>query len=108
MIRSGIYNIGQLNTAGLKDIFRKEKNISIYLYQKINQIDNPEKRKQYAELILNRFNSDRNVLKRTYKNRFNNFDNLAIDVISQQNFENISVLDIAISDGRASCFFLEQ
>jgi hypothetical protein len=108
MIRTGIYNPDQLNRAVLKDIFRKEKNISIYLYQKISQIDNSEKRTKYAELILNRFNSDRNVLKRTYKNRFNNFDNLALSVISEQKFENISVLDIAISDGRASCFFLEK
>jgi hypothetical protein len=108
MIRSGIYSLDQLNKVALKDIFGKEKNISVYLYQKINQIDNLEKRTRYAELILNRFNSDHNVIKRTYKNRFNNFDAYSINKISEQNYERISLLDVAISDGRASCYFLEQ
>jgi|ERR1035437_44302 hypothetical protein len=108
MIRTGIYKFDQLNRDGLKDVFGKVKNISIYLYQKINQIDNVEKRTKYAELILNRFNSDRNVIKRTYKNRFNYFDRLSIIKILEQKPERISIFDIAISDGRASCFFLEQ
>ena len=108
MIRSGIYSLEQLDSAALKDIFGKERNISIYLYQKIVQIESIEKRNKCAELILNRFNSDRNIIKRTYKNRFNNFDNVSINKISEQNYESIPILDIAISDGRASYFFLEQ
>ena len=108
MLRTGIYKLNQLNRVASKDVFGKEKNISIYLYQHINKIDNPEKKTQFAELILNRFNSDRNVIKRTYKNRFNNFDNLSINKISEQNYDRISILDVAISDGRASCYFLEQ
>jgi hypothetical protein len=107
MIRTGIYSLDQLDKVSLKDIFRKEKNISVYLYQKVSKIENNENKVLLAELILNRFNSDRNVIKRTYKNRFNNFDNLSIRKISDQNFDNISILDIAVSDGRASCFFLE-
>ena len=108
MLRTGVYKLSQLNRAASIDLFGKEKNISIYLYQHINKIDNPEKKTQFAELILNRFNSDRNVLKRTYKNRFNNFDNLSISKISEQNFDKITILDVAISDGRASYYFLEQ
>ena len=108
MIRTGIYRLDQLDPAALKDVFGKEKNISIYLYHKLNQIDDPVKRIHYAEMILNRFNSDRNVLKRTYKNRFNKFDDLSIVEILEQNYKNTSVFDIAISDGRASCHFLEQ
>jgi len=108
MLRTGVYKLSQLNRAASIDFFGKEKNISINLYQQINKIDNPEKKTQFAELILNRFNSDRNVLKRTYKNRFNNFDNSSINKISEQNYGRISVLDVAISDGRASCYFLGQ
>ena len=108
MIRSGIYNLDQLKRAVFKDFFGKEKNISIYLYRVIDQINNLDKRTQYAELILNRFNSDRNVIKRTYKNRFNKFDDLSIIKISKQNFDTITILDVAISDGRASYYFLEQ
>lgn len=108
MIRTGIYSLDQLKFATLKDVFGKEKNISINLYRQLNQIENIEEKSKYAELILNRFNSDRNVIKRTYKNRFNNFDNLSISKILEQNYKGISILDIAISDGRASCYFLEQ
>jgi hypothetical protein len=108
MIRTGIYNRDQLERGAFKDIFGKEKNISIYLYQQISQIENIEERTKYTELILNRFNSDRNVIKRTYKNRFNKFDDLSITKISGQNYDKLSILDVAISDGRASCFFLEQ
>jgi hypothetical protein len=108
MIRTGIYSLNQLSQGDLKDFFGKEKNISIYLYQKINQNGNSDNNAKLAELILNRFNSDRNVIKRTYKNRFDFFDNVAIAKIREQNFERVSVLDIAISDGRASCHFLKQ
>jgi len=108
MIRRGIYKPGQLNRGALEDIFGKEKNISLYLYQKLNQVDNVLGKATYAETILNRFNSDRNVIKRTYKNRFNNFDHESIVCILKQNFESISILDLAISDGSASCYFLEQ
>jgi hypothetical protein len=108
MIRSGIYSLDQLNKADFIDFFGKEKNISIYLYRNLDQIVSFDKRNQYAELILNRFNSDRNVIKRTYKNRFNKFDDLSLTKILEQNYNKISILDVAISDGRASCYFLEQ
>lgn len=108
MIRTGIYSLDQFNLTSVKDFFGKERNISIYLYNKINQIDSIDKKNEYTELILNRFNSDRNIIKRTYKNRFNNFDNSSISKILEQDYARNSILDIAISDGRASCFFLEQ
>jgi hypothetical protein len=107
MIRRGIYNSDQLRSGSLQDIFGKDKNISIYLYRNIDNTEDPEIRNLFAELILNRFNSDRNVIKRTYKNRFNNFDRLSIDKITELKFSDLSILDVAISDGRASCFFLE-
>lgn len=108
MIRTGIYNLNQLCPSNLKDVFGKEKNISIYLYQKLSQIENPEKKVLYAEMILNRFNSARNVIKRTSINRFNKFDDASVAKISEQKYNKISILDVAISDGRASCYLLEQ
>jgi hypothetical protein len=108
MIRTGIYNIKQLDHDSIKDLFGKEKNISIYLYQQLIQVGGMGENGKNAEIVLNRFNSNRNIIKRTYKNRFDIFDKLSVKTISEQNFEKISVLDIAISDGRASCYFLEQ
>jgi len=108
MIRTGIYKINQFDKVALKDVFGKEKNISIYLYNQVYKIHNPDQKTYFAELILNRFNSDRNVIKRTYKNRFDNFDKISINEISKLNYATISIFDIAISDGRASYYFLEQ
>jgi hypothetical protein len=44
----------------------------------------------------------------TYKNRFDEFDKYSIRIIADQNLEKIFILDTAISDGRASCYFLEE
>jgi len=57
---------------------------------------------------LNRFNSNDNVIKRTYRNRFNKFDDELIVIIKEQNFSNIKIHDMAISDGRASFYFLNK
>src|ERR1035437_21537 len=108
MTRTGIYKLEKFDRAALKDIFGREKNISISLYKQLNKIDNFEEKTEYAEIILNRFNTDRNVIKRTYRDRFNKFDSLSINKIQDQGYNRISILDLAISDGRASCFFLEQ
>jgi hypothetical protein len=108
MLRTGIYSINQLNHNSLNDIFGKERNISINLYEEIEKIVDQGRRVLYSEMILNRFNSDRNVIKRTYSNRFNNFDDSSIEQISTQKYNSISILDIGISDGRASIYFLRQ
>lgn len=108
MVRTGIYKINQLSKASLKDVFGKEKNISINLYKLIYQSDNNKIKDKYADIILNRFNSDRNVIKRTSKNRFDFFDDTVISQIKYMRFDRIDILDLAISDGRASCYFLSQ
>lgn len=107
MIRRGIYKENQLFTKNLKDSFGREKNISLYLYSKISHSNNHIERSKLQELILNRFNSEGNIIKRTYKNRFNNFDDSSIKAILEQRFKSTSVLDVGISDGRASYYFLE-
>ncbi|MDO9000951.1 MAG: hypothetical protein Q7W45_14375 [Bacteroidota bacterium] len=110
MLRTGIFKISQLKNKQLKDLFGKEKNISIKLYHDIktdssivNTIYN-----KYSEIILNRFNTKSNAIKRTYRNRFNAFDVNCIKKIEEASFENVKIHDLAISDGRASCFFLEN
>jgi chemotaxis methyl-accepting protein methylase len=108
MFRTGIYSINQLLELRLKDIFLKEKNISIALYKKLAQLDDDELFEKYSAIVLNRFNSSGNIIKRTYSERFTSFDEMAIDVIKNHKSNCIRIHDIAISDGRASCYFLEK
>lgn len=108
MFRTGVYKLKPLLRNRIKDIFGKSKNISISLLNELDIIQDEEQRENISEIILNRFNSDRNVLKRTYKNRYNEFDIFSLNRILEENFNNLSILDIAISDGRASIFFLKE
>ncbi len=107
MLRTGIYKLSQIQKS-LLDVFGKEKNISLKLYDQLNQLKDPSLQEHYSETILNRFNSNSNAIKRTYRNRFNSFDDLVIELIQQQHYSILRVHDMAISDGRASCYFLEK
>lgn len=110
MLRTGVLNLSQLKNKQLNDIFGKEKNISLKLYhdlKKNNSIDQSSYN-ELSEIILNRFNSKSNAIKRTYRNRFNVFDLISISKIKEASFEDVKIHDLAISDGRASCFFLEN
>jgi hypothetical protein len=110
MLRTGIFTISQLKSKQLNDLFGKEKNISIKLYDdiKTNETISESHYTEYSEVILNRFNTKSNAIKRTYRNRFNTFDLTCIKKIKEAAFEKINIHDLAISDGRASCFFLEN
>jgi hypothetical protein len=108
MIRTGIYNLRQFKQKTLKDAFGKEKNISLEVYSQLNQEISHELNERYAEIILNRFNSSNNVIKRTYRNRFNSFDDLGIGMIQKLGISSPRIHDMAVSDGRASYYFLEK
>lgn len=110
MFRTGITNLNQLKNKKLNDLFGKEKNISIKLYNdiKINDTLDQKTYEAYSEIILNRFNTKSNAIKRTYRNRFNAFDLNSISIITEADFTKVKIHDLAISDGRASCFFLEN
>jgi hypothetical protein len=110
MLRKGIYNITDISSKKLNDIFMREKNISLKLYQdlKKNSSIDQSAYNQLSEIILNRFNTKSNAIKRTYRNRFNTFDLTCISKIKEASFEELKIHDLAISDGRASCFFLEN
>ena len=106
MIRFGVYTIDQLLKNKVKDRFGKDRNISIYLY-KLLQEQGGDAGEKLSEVVLNRFNSNNNAIKRTYRNRCNEFDEACMSVIRIENPKNISVHDMAVSDGRASVYFLK-
>jgi hypothetical protein len=108
MFRTGIYLLRQLNDSNIYDVFRNEKNISLLLYENLENEQDAELRDKYREIILNRFISHECIFKRTYRNRFNTFDDLSISTIIDQGFSDLRIHDTAVSDGRASCYFLEN
>src|SRR4051812_16366733 len=108
MFRTGIYSIDQLSAKKLKDIFGSEKNISVALYNGLDKITDASERDALSELILNRFNSDRNVIKRTYRHRFDGFDELCVKLLRARCHHGLRLHDLAISDGRASVNFLNS
>jgi hypothetical protein len=106
MIRKGIYTLEQLKKENLIDPFKREKNISILLYNGLQTSNYSDLFEKYSQVVLNRFNAKDNIIKRTYSNRFQEFDDLAIKQIRDQNFSQLGILDLAISDGRASIYFI--
>ena len=102
MIRKGIYNIDQLFENHWHDIFGRERNISILLYDEINRL-NDFKDHKIQERILYRFKI-KNVYKRTYVNRFDKFDDWLSDKIHTHLGASAKprVHELAASDGRAS------
>jgi hypothetical protein len=103
MIRTGIYTIDGLVTKKLKDLFGKEKNISIYLYNEIEECDLPNK-KELQERVYQRAKLDK-FYKLTFENRFTEFDTLVNNVISdhfKNQVESLKIHDAAASDGRTS------
>lgn len=90
----------------MKDIFGRDKNISLALYNLLHKNYAGSDKDALAEIVLNRFNSSKNAIKRTYKERFNHFDDAALDQIRKAGFENWHLHDMAISDGRASLYFI--
>jgi hypothetical protein len=105
MIKTGIYNLSQLTTNNqFKGFFGGAQRISITLY---NQILNLPNANELAERICLLFTDERGAYKRTYANRFSEFDTKAIELIKQQfpNQEHINIHDVAVSDGRTAVDF---
>lgn len=108
MLRTGVYTIDQIKRNEINSLFGKIKNFSILLYDDIYGLQSLKEREQYSEILLNRFNSRDNIIKRTYRNRFDDFDNITANYISEMKYDNIRMHDMAISDGRASIFLLRK
>ena len=84
-----------------------KKKISITLY---NELVKENYSSDLAEKILLNFTDARGAFKRTYSNRFEEFDTLALEIIKEHFSSDklLNVHDTAISDGRTACnFFLK-
>jgi len=108
MIRTGIYKFSQLSEKKLIDFFGKNRNISLLLYFQQPNSKEQFQMDKYSEAILNRFNSKDNIVKCTYRNRFNKFDDLCIKIIQDHRFQSVKIHDLAIADGRASIYLLRK
>jgi hypothetical protein len=99
MLKRGIYEVGNLK----KQTPHPKKRISIALYEALNSLPDPV-RSQLQEHVLWRLSTSSRVNKRTYKNRFGEFDSIVVESIKNiyKNHSSISVHDVGVSDGRTS------
>src|SRR6266404_5952715 len=104
MIRFGVCSLQELCARQLNDVFGKEKNISIELYEEL-QNSNTASAEEYQETVLGHFKFGQ-VFKRTHADRFAEFDELILSSLSQQLGSSrkppIKIHDLAASDGRTS------
>ncbi len=108
MLKTGICNLSQIkNGVKFKDLFGKEKNLSITLYDQICQESNAD---ELAERILLLFSDERGAYKRTYAKRFEEFDQASLGHIKGYFEEKTSLYihDAAVSDGRTAVDFFEK
>ncbi len=104
MIKKGICTIEQLKTSNLKGIWGDDKFVAADLY--IEALNNSEY-EHLQESILMSMQDRRGAYKRTYKNRFNEFDKKVEEILGSHlsDIENANILDVGISDGRTSLDF---
>ncbi len=103
MFKTGIYNINQITTknSNLKNIFGDDKDISITLYEQIQQLANAD---EVAERILLLFKDERGAYKRTYIKRFEQFDLMILEYLQNifKSEEYLVIHDAGVSDGRTA------
>lgn len=107
MIKTGIYNLQDIKSAGTTT-FRKElKNVSITLYEDIQDQSNAD---DLAERILLLFSDERSAYKRTYVKRFEEFDSIVIKYLRGRfkNADPLTFHDVGVSDGRTALNFFEK
>jgi hypothetical protein len=108
MFKTGIYDISQLvGSAHLKSLFGRDRVISVVLYDQILDLPNAD---AIAERTLRYFSDERGVYKRTYANRFEEFDSQLLRLLTEQfNPQDPLILaDVAVSDGRTACDLFEK
>jgi hypothetical protein len=108
MIKTGIHHISQLaGSARLKSLFGRNRVISVTLYDQILDLPNAD---ALAERTLDYFSDERGVYKRTYANRFEQFDSQLLRLLTEQfNPQDPLVLaDVSVSDGRTACDLFER
>ena len=104
MLRFGVWSLEQLFARKVKDVFGKDKNISIELYEELQQQANGSYEED-QEIVLDHFRFGR-VFKRTYAKRFATFDKIVVSIAVEQfgrvRKHPLRVHDVAASDGRTS------
>jgi hypothetical protein len=108
MLKFGVHALNQLrDTKTLKTFFGKDKNISITLYKYIQGYPNAD---ELAESILLLFSDERGAYKRTYKNRFEEFDKSIIGLLKKTftASDHLMFHDVGISDGRTALDFFKK
>ncbi len=107
MIKTGVYNLQDIQKKGTTP-FRKElKNVTITLYDNIKDLPNAD---ELAERILLLFSDERNAYKRTYVKRFEEFDFTSIQYLQSilKKTEPLKFHDVAVSDGRTALDFFDK
>lgn len=108
MIRFGIYELAQLqNNPNPKTILGDPEYISMSLYDEISDLPDFE---ATAEQILLLASDEHGVYKRSYKRRFDEFDQQVIRIICENVHcpNDMTIHDIGVSDARTSVSFFEN
>lgn len=108
MLKTGIYNINQISEQNTyKGWLGGDQRISVTLYPDILERSNAE---ELAERILLLFTDERGAYKRTYANRFEQFDQKVLDLMPQYfaSAQELIVQDFGISDGRTAVDFFNK
>lgn len=108
MFKTGIYHLDQIKKGyRLTDFFGQDKKLSITLYNAIQQELNAE---ELTERILFSFSDERGAYKRTYANRFEEFDQMVLSYLENtfKNEDPLLIHDVGVSDGRTSLDFFKK
>src|SRR5689334_5266170 len=101
MLKTGVYNLAQIDAGKFKSFLGGDKRISVTLYEKILSRPDAE---HLAERILLLFTDERGAYKRTYSNRFAEFDLNCLQIINENFAKDLDLKfhDAGISDGRTA------
>src|SRR5688572_22618526 len=101
VLRFGIWNLkGLQRTQGRS---QPRRHISLSLYNSLNSLPD-DIRIEFEEKILFHFGTPTRITKRTYKDRFPEFDDLSANCIREmaRNKDKILIHDVAVSDGHTA------
>ena len=103
---TGIHTLDGLRSGPRHGLFGGQRRISIVLYEQVANEDNADELR--AE-ILERFGDARGAYKRTYSDRFREFDRRSLEVLRERFSSDLALKlhDVAVSDGRTAVDFFE-
>jgi len=108
MIIPGIWKAAQLRSPSRLHVLGRERPIAVTLYKPVAAGHSADKERQ-LELILRSFPTHTGTFKRTQAGRFDHFDRVAVDLVSERldGAEVLRVHDMGVSDGRTAADFYE-